>query len=261
MARKRNRNKPNATGRNPYTRFARLDFSLLESIAWRSLKPNARALLVELIMLHNGENNGSIYLSLVDAAARLGLNDPHTAGTAFDELQERGFITLTGSAHFQVKAANKSRARTWRLNHLPGPGRRLADLDFMNRQPPARTAANRRAERGCKALKSYRRARDAEQFPDVEFSHDDPVHAQSAAKPVGKFHTAGTENCGIEAPHSMGKFPNYIANHGGEGAASAKAMPAYWWQPDWSMPVARLVFAGTLVHCLKQSIATERRAA
>ena len=56
--RKRNKNKPNQTGRNPTTRFARLDHRLLNSPAYRALTPTARALLVELTMLDNGENCG-----------------------------------------------------------------------------------------------------------------------------------------------------------------------------------------------------------
>lgn len=69
---KRKKNRPNATGRNPTSRFVGLRHSLLSSNAYRSLSCAARALLVELVMLHNGENNGSLYLSVRDAAARLG---------------------------------------------------------------------------------------------------------------------------------------------------------------------------------------------
>jgi hypothetical protein len=70
MAKTRAKNKPNATGRSMTTRFARLDHRLLESSAYRALSPNARALLVELTMLENGNNNGSLWLSVRDGAAR-----------------------------------------------------------------------------------------------------------------------------------------------------------------------------------------------
>ena len=38
--------------------------------------------------------------------------------SAFDELQELGFIEMTEDASFHVKVAEKSRARCWRLTWL-----------------------------------------------------------------------------------------------------------------------------------------------
>jgi hypothetical protein len=171
--RKPRRNKPNATGRNPTSRFVRLDYRMLYSPAYRSLTPLARALLIELLSMFNGENNGSIYLSVQDAAARVGVADPHTASLAFDELEARGFITMTKDAHFQVKASENSRARTWRLNSLPGPGRRLASWDFLFKEPLPKTRERKRMERGCRVLKTYQKRSDLEQFPDVELPHAD----------------------------------------------------------------------------------------
>lgn len=140
MAKRRRPNKPIATGRNDFERYVWLTYRLLNSIAYRSLSANARALLIELHMINHKANNGSIYLSLRDAATRMGVFDVHTAANAFDELEAAGFITKTSDAHFSNKAAEKSRARTWLLNHLPGPGRRSADFDFLGAQPPAGTA-------------------------------------------------------------------------------------------------------------------------
>ncbi len=168
----RSRNKVNATGRNETSRFVRLDYRLLQSPAFRSLRPVARALLIELNMLYNGKNNGSIYLSVEDAAARMGVADPHTAATAFDELEARGFIKMMKNAHFAVKAGNSSRARVWRLNWLPGPRNRVSNWAFFSRDPEDK-GARKRLERGCKALKAYQRKRDRNHFPDVDFSHED----------------------------------------------------------------------------------------
>src|SRR5689334_1265733 len=84
--------KPNSTGRNSTSRFARLDHRMLASNAYRALSPNARSLLVELVMLYNGENNGSLFLSVRDAAHRIGLADASAASRAFDELMALGFI-------------------------------------------------------------------------------------------------------------------------------------------------------------------------
>ncbi len=275
MARKRSRNKPNATGRNPTGRFVALRYPLLESVAYRGLAPNARALLIELAMLYNGENNGGLYLALRDAAARIGVADPYTAARAFDELEERGFITMTRDAHFRVKASEHSRARAWRLNHLPGPGRRIADWAFLDRHPPARTRANKRAERGSRALKAYRKARDAEQFPGVEFSHCEADLPDAEPDPVRNFYTGLTEDRAFAGHNTMGNLPNYIANQGGAGAMPAEQSsqsetlqnrggpnsPLGWWQPDNSEALARLAYAASLAKHLGANIGERKLAA
>jgi len=169
MARKRKKNRVNATGRNPTSRFVRLDYRLLNSNAYRALSPNARSLLVELSMLFNGDNNGSLYLGVRDAAARLGVADNAAAQRAFDELQDLGLIEMTRDACFRIKSGEGSRARCWGLNWLPGPGKRLPDFSFYEREPgPGKMRARRRMERGLRALKAYRKNRDAKRLPVLD---------------------------------------------------------------------------------------------
>src|SRR3546814_19367076 len=79
--------KADQKGRSPTSRFTRLDHRLLTTPAYRALSPNARSLLVELAMMENGKNNGSLFLSVRDAAHRMGVSDQKTAGAAFVELQ------------------------------------------------------------------------------------------------------------------------------------------------------------------------------
>ena len=45
-------------------RYVALQFWLLESPAYRSLKPVARSTLVDLMALYNGANNGELFLSV-----------------------------------------------------------------------------------------------------------------------------------------------------------------------------------------------------
>jgi hypothetical protein len=169
MADKRKRpQRPDATGRTPVTRFARFDHKILKSNAYRSLSPNARALLMELVMLYNGSNNGSIYLSVQDAAHRMGVADHHAASRAFDELQKMGFIEMTREAYFAIKASHLSRARTWRLTWEAGPGRKAPSWDFLVREPEPKTPERRRMERGLRALKTYMREQSQGKFPEVE---------------------------------------------------------------------------------------------
>lgn len=166
--RKRSKNKPNQTGRNPTSRFTRLDHTLLRSPAYHALSTTARTLLVELASLENGKNNGSLYLSVRDAAARLGMSDLTSTGNAFTELQDLGFIEMTEDASFHVKAAEKSRARCWRLTWLPGPGRRGPSMQFLQRQPEPGTKAHKRMERGMRALKAYRNALSFGRLPVLD---------------------------------------------------------------------------------------------
>ncbi len=168
MRKHRSKNKVNQTGRSQTTRFARLDHRLLNSPAYRALSTAARALLVELTMLDNGENSGSLYLGIRDAAGRIGMADLTAVRCAFDELQELGFIEMTEDASFHIKAAEKSRARCCRLTWLVGPGRKAPSMTFLERQPPPGTKAHQRMERGTRALKAYRKNRDSGRLPVLD---------------------------------------------------------------------------------------------
>lgn len=165
---RRPKNKVNATGRSETSRFVRLDHRILSSNAYRALTPNDRSLLTELAMMENGQNNGSLYLSVRDAAARMGVVDLTAASKSFDNLQTLGFIEMTEDAHFHVKAADKSRARCWRLTWLAGPGRRAPTWNFLQCEPEPETHARKRMENGQKALKAYRRARDNGRLPVLD---------------------------------------------------------------------------------------------
>lgn len=149
-------------------RFGRVPHELLRSNAYRSLSPNARSLLIELISMYNGDNNGSLYLSVRDAAARMGVADLSAASRAFDDLRDMGFVVLTVDATFRGGSSGKSRARCWRLTFEPGPGRKLATHDYREREPPPKSSERKRMERGQRALKSYRKGRDRDQFPVLD---------------------------------------------------------------------------------------------
>jgi hypothetical protein len=160
--------KPNKKGRNDFGKpFVKLDHELLKTPAYRALAPSSRALLIELAMLFNGSNNGSLYLSQRDGAALMGVSDTTAAKRAFDELQDLGFIVLTRDAHFNVKAADASRARCWRLTwqhtNTKGP-----TCEYQTRQPEPATSERRRMERGLKTLKARARKQSARKFPHVD---------------------------------------------------------------------------------------------
>lgn len=160
----------NATGRNDgHTgRFSRLPREVQVSNAYLSLAPNARSLLMELISMHNAENNGSLYLSVRDAGARMGVADLTAASRAFDDLQRMGFIEMTLDSAFRGGSSGTSRARCWRLTFENGPGRKLATHDYCNKEPAPGTPERKRMERGLRALKTYRRGRDRDRFPVLD---------------------------------------------------------------------------------------------
>lgn len=216
---------------------------MLNSNAYRALSPNARSLLVELTMLDNGANNGSLYLSVRDAAYRLGVADLTAASRAFDDLAALGFIEMTKDAHFTIKAADTSRARCWRLTWLPGPGRKHPTSDFMTREPESKTQARKRMERGLRALKAYRKARERNQLPVAEFDTVPAIRPSEMVRSVPDFDTPRIEN-GEFAPKSI--IPDsdtYTAVPWGRGSTGASWG---WWQPDWSAPVTLLAYTAAL---------------
>ena len=167
----RRKSKVNATGRNENQteRFARLPHRILQSEAYRSLDPVARSLLTELVMIESGKNNGSLWLSIVDATDRLGLSDARPAMRGFEDLQDRGFIRMTKDSHFSIKAAETSRARCWRVTWLAFD-RKAPSNDWSDYQAPPQSKPSKAADRGLRAMARYRKQLASDQIPIVDFT-------------------------------------------------------------------------------------------
>lgn len=234
MPRRPDRNrprKPNVTGRTDKApRFVMLPHGIMESAAYASLDLTARCLLAELIYLYRGDNNGAIYLSAADAAARLGQADKRPVLRAFGDLQDRGFITLAKDAHFAVKASDTSRARCWRLTWLfwpecPQKTKRSATNEWQAYQPPGKTAASRRADKRLRAQAKYRKDRASDRLPGVNITPMEEDMAISEVKPGVKFTPAKAEN-DANPPFVVGvKSSPYLHDTMGSGASS-------WWRND-----------------------------
>lgn len=158
------RKKVNATGRND-TRIGSLDrFALLPRWLWYSpqvsaMSPNARALLIELLLMYNGRNNGEIFLSVRDATGRLGLTDCHATLSAFHELEQVGLIEKTFVGFFTIKGGDKSRANAWRLTWLGEDGRpQFSDRWRMIEVSELAERARKRLERRQSVLDRYLKA-------------------------------------------------------------------------------------------------------
>src|SRR5205809_423286 len=93
----------NLSGRNlGGQRFIQFPRSFLHSARVSALSLSSRWLLIELQGMFNGTNNGELFLSVRDAAARLSVVDLKVARKAFDELSELGLITETVGASFSI---------------------------------------------------------------------------------------------------------------------------------------------------------------
>lgn len=123
------------TGRSKKdARHVRLYHSVMRTAAYRSLSPQARALLIELYALFNGENNGELFMSLRDAATRANFSK-NSAKRYFDELQETGFIRLRAREPIKWSARH---ARCWILTEHPFGGQ-PPSRDFDKWRPPGKT--------------------------------------------------------------------------------------------------------------------------
>lgn len=180
--RSRGRNKINAKGRNESTtkRFAAIPHEILISAAYRSLDLVARALLIEIVMLENGRNNGSLWLSVKDAVDRLGMTDARPAIRAFEMLQSVGLVAMTKDAHFSIKTAETSRARCWRLTWRAFDGKPPSNK-WQDYQPKGGTPESKRAHKGLKAMDRYRKQQSANQIPIVDFTPTPPITANKQA--------------------------------------------------------------------------------
>lgn len=127
MAKSRSKrgSKMNATGRTTTDRFIMLAHYMLRSPAWKTLSPNAKALLIEVWARYNGANNGAISYA-VREAEDIGLSKDQ-ASRAFKELIKRGFLKMHRASTFSLKTKE---ARTWELTAVPN-GESAPSKDFM----------------------------------------------------------------------------------------------------------------------------------
>jgi hypothetical protein len=258
----RTRNKANATGRTPTSRFARLDHRLLESPAYRALSPNARALLIEIVMLHNGLNNGRIFLSRKDAAALIGLADEKATGAAFSELQALGFISMTRDASFRIKAGVGPRSREWRLTFEPVTNRSGPTHDYLTREPAPQTRARKRMETGLKALKARRKAASQIKTPGEDSPFLPPKQALTPLTPGEESTPAKLRNnakqpklIGEDSPHHLATSATVRSLRNPNALPDTQALSLAWWQPDGLTPlIASMTVISTMTKPNDQTI-------
>ena len=227
---RRKKSKINATGRNDRTdRFARFPHRLLKSQAFRRLSLVARALTLELLLIDNGRNNGSLYLSIRDATDRLGLSDRKAIQRGFDELVACGLVVCSKEAHFEIKAAEQSRARCWRLTWLPVGNRRETN-EWEAYRPQPKTKANTRCEKAMRALKRYYKQYTSHRLPVQETS---TIEQSSPSL---------SNSAGVESPTAKRQKPEKPPNCTVEDFATHAAVTitrtyGEWWRDRISLRV------------------------
>lgn len=129
----------NAKGRNTnYASFVWFDRSILRSEAYHHLSGNAVKVLLVLMAIYKGMNNGDLWLSARDAAEHCNVA-PNTANRALRELEEKGFIVAVKRGAFSVK---NRQATVWRLTMFDC-GDDLATKEFMRWRAPSKTKHGR----------------------------------------------------------------------------------------------------------------------
>ena len=99
-------------------RFVKLTYLLLESEAWRWLRPISQSVYIELRRRFNGSNNGKISFSLAEGA-RILRASKSSIQKALVELEEHGFIKLVKKGYFTHRMASEYALTDERLHGYP----------------------------------------------------------------------------------------------------------------------------------------------
>jgi hypothetical protein len=92
-------------------KHVRLDPWLYKCLAWRHLSHSARCLLIEMMTIHNGTNNGWIVMGVRQASDLMDIGK-NKAERLLKELQDLGFIRHNHKGSFSV---GDRKATEWRL--------------------------------------------------------------------------------------------------------------------------------------------------
>ena len=106
------RRKANKTGRgsNALSPFIAIERYIMDSQAWRSLKPGTRATYLEICFAYDGSNNGRLRIGSRWLGDRLGV-DKSTAARAIKELEATGFLETVKFGAFNYKVRHVAEYR------------------------------------------------------------------------------------------------------------------------------------------------------
>lgn len=123
----------NNKGRNKTGgRFVMLPHWLMNSAAFKALRPVERCVLIEVCKRYNGTNNGSIHVSNRELGDELHVSKT-TAGRALKRLVHIGFLEITVKGSFSQKI---NQATEYRLTHEKcDRTQNLSNKAFMSWRP------------------------------------------------------------------------------------------------------------------------------
>jgi len=231
MASRRRRARVDATGRNPDA-FGRDNAVLIiRRSVWQSprisaLSVSGRALMVELLSMYNGSNNGRLFLSVKDATDRLGFSDWRAAAAAFAELETVGLITKTVEAYFDIRTGIHSRARAWRLNWIGDDGERLAPEALTPMDEEGLDGRGRkRMQRRQNALKRYFKEHSKGKFAVVDSTTLEARMAEIDGEPAVETTTLKTLNGQNPPITQMVESTVHLSYHKGVGVSGCRSRP------------------------------------
>jgi hypothetical protein len=131
---------------NPHNKFVMLERWFWRCPAWQALPHPARSLYVEMELLYDGQNNGSIEMG-VRKAMRLLQCSFNFARKMFAELEEKGFIKPNQRGSFSWKARHET---TWiltkhALKEAPATSEYMRWRQLEKQNPDAPRASDRRS--------------------------------------------------------------------------------------------------------------------
>ncbi|MCK0102349.1 helix-turn-helix domain-containing protein [Pseudohalocynthiibacter sp. F2068] len=151
--------------------YVNMPYPMLRSKAWRSLSGAAVKIWFELHSRFHGGNNGTLHLSMNEAAEILGLGKA-TVKRGFDELQAKGFIVLEKEGAWYHR-----RAHEWRLTTKPVVTRYKrspATNDWRKWQPPEKSKRGSNADPSSVSVVPFQNPRHG------HGSETEPVRTKSA---------------------------------------------------------------------------------
>jgi hypothetical protein len=170
-------------GRRAKDRFVLLPHWLLRSPAWKTLAPDAKAVLLDIWLRHDGTNNGMIGYAVRDAE-EIGLSKDKAA-RAIALLVERGFLRVRAVSSFQLKT---KQARTWELT-AERCGDTPATRDFM-RWSSVEKSISRSHQRDTRSHQCDRSGHNESKLP----ASVAPVRPSPPKSPDSRSHQCDTYN-------------------------------------------------------------------
>jgi hypothetical protein len=185
--------------REQHDRFVLLPHWMLKSEAWKTLPSDAKAILIDVWMRHNGSNNGEITYATREAE-KIGISNSQAA-RMFKILLTRGFLEVTRNSSFDLKTRE---SRCWRLT-----AERCRD------KPPTKEFMTWRPDE----IKTQSRRRDSQ-------SHRRDREPVNTAKSLLTVPPEGLSDAILEGPQSHQRDTSILPGGGQRSGSRQATLPA-----------------------------------